>query len=44
MQPTLNSITWTAKKSKETVLQEADTKRSLISRIGYCQATFFYHI
>ena len=34
-------ISWTAKKSNETVLREADKTRSLINRICKCQAAFF---
>ena len=34
-------ISWTAKKSNETKLQEAGTKRSLINRTHTHEATFF---
>ena len=37
-------ISWTLKKSKETVLRETDTKRSLINRISKCQATLLGHM
>ena len=37
-------ISWTTKKSKETVLQEADTTRSSINRIHKCQVTCFDHV
>ena len=37
-------IPWTAKKSNETVLKEAETERSLIMKIRKRQATFFGHI
>ena len=37
-------ISWTVKKSNKTVLQEADTRRSLINRIHKHQATFFGHV
>ena len=36
-------ISWTAKKSRKTVLREVDT-RSLTNRIHKCQATFFGHV
>ena len=36
-------ISWTAKKSNETVLREADT-RSLINKTRKRQATFFGHV
>ena len=35
-------ISWTAKKSNETVLREADTTRSLINRIRKRQAIFIF--
>ena len=37
-------ISWTAKKSNETVLREIDTIRSLINRIHKWQANFFGHV
>ena len=37
-------ISWTAKKSNETVLQKADTTRSLINSIHKHQATSFGHV
>ena len=36
--------TWTAKLSNETVLQDADTTKSLLNRIRKGQATFFSHV
>ena len=35
-------ISWTAKKSNETVLRKANERRSFINRIRKCQATFFW--
>ena len=37
-------ISWTAKKSNEAVLREADTKGSLMNRIRKWQAIFFCHV
>ena len=37
-------IPWTAKKTNEEVLKEADTERSLINKIRKRQATFFGHV
>ena len=37
-------ISWTAKKSNETVLREADKMRSLINTIPKCKTTFFGHV
>ncbi|GFS03118.1 endonuclease-reverse transcriptase [Elysia marginata] len=37
-------IPWTAKKTNERVLQEAQSKRSLLDKIRKRQATFFGHI
>ena len=37
-------ISWTAKKSNETVVGEAYTTRSLINRIHKCQITSFGHM
>ena len=37
-------IPWTAKKSNETVLRDADTTSSLTNRISKRQATFFGHV
>ncbi|GFN93972.1 endonuclease-reverse transcriptase [Plakobranchus ocellatus] len=37
-------ISWTAKKTNDTVLEEADTTRLLISKIRKRQATFFGHV
>ena len=37
-------ISWTAKKSNETVLKEADITSSLLKRIRTRQATFFGHV
>ncbi|GFS13579.1 eukaryotic translation initiation factor 3 subunit F [Elysia marginata] len=37
-------IPWTAKKTNERVLQEAQSKRSLLDKICKRQATFFGHI
>ena len=37
-------ISWTAKKSNKTLLQEANTTRSLINRIYKSQATFCDHV
>ena len=37
-------IPWTQKKSKETVLNEADARSSLINRIRKRQATFIGHV
>ena len=37
-------ISWTAKKSNETELREANTTRSLTNRIRKRQATFFVHV
>ena len=38
----MQRISWTAKKSNETVLQEAETTRSLINRPCECKASFFW--
>ena len=35
---------WTARKSNETVLQKADTTRSLIKKICKCKTAFFGHL
>ena len=40
----MQQVSQTAKKSNETVFQEADATRSLINRIRECQATFFGHV
>ena len=37
-------ISWTAKKSIESMLREADTTTSFINRIRKHQATFFGHV
>ncbi|GFN78527.1 endonuclease-reverse transcriptase [Plakobranchus ocellatus] len=37
-------ISWTAKKTNDTVLEEAHTTRLLISKIRKRQATFFGHV
>ncbi|GFO19052.1 hypothetical protein PoB_004555700 [Plakobranchus ocellatus] len=37
-------ISWTAKKTIDTVLEEAQTTRLLISKIRKRQATFFGHV
>ena len=37
-------ISWTAKKSNKTVFREADTMRSLMTRIRTRQATLFGHV
>ena len=37
-------ISWTAKKSNKTILQEADTIRSLINREHRRQAIFYGHV
>ena len=37
-------ISWTAKKAKEAMLREADTRRSLINRTRKRQAIFFGHV
>ena len=39
----MKQISWTAKKSNETMLQKVDTTRSLTNRICKRQATFFDH-
>ena len=37
-------ISWTEKKSKETMLRNADTTKALINRISQHKATFFGHV
>ena len=37
-------IPWTAKKSNETVLKEADSKRSLVNKIRKRQSSFIGHV
>ena len=37
-------ISWTAKKSNQTVLRKADETRSLINRMHKCQAFFSGHV
>ena len=37
-------IPWTAKKTNEMVLKEAETNRSLVQKIRKQQATFFGHV